>query len=207
MADTSVFGRLRKLFSTSTIVRNVGGKKLKIADTDNIQSFVNRRGIDRYHRVYSSMTGGYGSSHGRYEAAAAFQGSRLQLFRDYDMMDNDPIIASVMDIYADESTVKDEFGQILSIRSKNEQIQDILHNLFYDILNIEFNLWPWVRNMAKYGDFFLYLDIHPDYGVINVIPLSVYETIRIEGQGPSNPEGTNTVTPPKEEASPFSVKF
>ena len=207
MADTSVYGRLRKLFSTSTIVRNVGGKKLKIADTDNIQSFINRRGIDRYHRVYSSMTGGYGSSHGRYEAAAAFQGSRLQLFRDYDMMDNDPIIASVMDIYADESTVKDEFGQILSVRSKNEQIQDILNNLFYDILNIEFNLWPWVRNMVKYGDFFLFLDIHPEYGIINVMPLSIYETIRVEGQGQANPEGTNTVTPAKEMAGPFTVKF
>jgi hypothetical protein len=112
-----------------------------------------------------------------------------------------------MDIYADESTVKDEFGQIISIRSKNEQIRDILHNLFYDILNIEFNLWPWVRNMVKYGDFFLFLDIHPDYGIINVIPLSTYQTIRIEGQGLSNPEGTNTVAPAKEEASPFSVKF
>ena len=118
MADTGLFSRLKKLFSSNTIVRNVGGKKLKIADTDNIQSFVNRRGIDRYHRVYSSGTGGYGSAHGRYESAAAFQGSRLQLFRDYDMMDNDPIIASVLDIYADESTIKDEFGQILSIKSK-----------------------------------------------------------------------------------------
>ena len=192
MADTSVFGRLRKLFSTNTVVRNVGGKKLKVADTDNIQSFINRRGIDRYHRVYSSMTGGYGAAGGRYESAAAFQGSRLQLFRDYDMMDNDPIISSVMDIYADESTVKDEFGQVLSIRSKNQQIQDILHNLFYDVLNVEFNLWPWVRNMAKYGDFFLFLDIDEKYGVVNVIPLSVYETIRVEGQDPGNP---------------FSVKF
>ncbi len=192
MADTSVFGRLRKLFSTNTVVRNVGGKKLRVADTDNIQSFVNRRGIDRYHRVYSSMTGGYGSHQGRYESAAAFQGSRLQLFRDYDMMDNDPIISSVMDIYADESTVKDEFGQVLSIRSKNEHIQDILHNLFYDILNVEFNLWPWVRNMVKYGDLFLFLDIDEKYGIVNVIPLSVYETIRIEGADPANP---------------FSVKF
>lgn len=192
MADTSVFGRLRKLFSTNTVVRNVGGKKLKVADTDNIQSFINRRGIDRYHRVYSSMTGGYGAAGGRYESAAAFQGSRLQLFRDYDMMDNDPIISSVMDIYADESTVKDEFGQVLSIRSKNQQIQDILHNLFYDVLNVEFNLWPWVRNMAKYGDFFLFLDIDEKYGVVNVIPLSIYETIRVEGQDPGNP---------------FSVKF
>jgi hypothetical protein len=192
MADNSIFGRLKKLFSTNTVVRNVGGKRLKVADTDNIQSFINRRGIDRYHRVYSSMTGGYGSSHGRYEAAAAFQGSRLQLFRDYDMMDNDPIISSVMDIYSDESTVKDEFGNILTIHSKNTQIQEILHNLFYDVLNIEFNLWPWVRNMVKYGDFFLYLDIDPEYGIVNVLPLSVYETIRIEGQDPGNP---------------FSVKF
>jgi hypothetical protein len=192
MADTSIYGRLRKLFSTNTVVRNVGGKKLRVADTDNIQSFINRRGIDRYHRVYSSMTGGYGSAQGRYESAAAFQGSRLQLFRDYDMMDNDPIISSVMDIYADESTVKDEFGQVLSIRSKNEQIQDILHNLFYDILNVEFNLWPWVRNMVKYGDLFLFLDIDEKYGIVNVIPLSIYETIRIEGQDPGNP---------------FSVKF
>lgn len=187
MSDTSLFTRLKKLFSTGTIVRNVGGKKLKIADTDNIQSFVNRRGVDRYHRVYSSGTGGYGSSHGRYEAAAAFQGSRLQLFRDYDMMDNDPIISSVLDIYADESTVKDEFGQILSIKSKNQQVQDILHNLFYDILNIEFNLWPWIRNMAKYGDFFLYLDLDHEYGVVNAVPLSVYETIRIEGEQPDQP--------------------
>jgi len=192
MADTSVFGRLRKLFSTNTVVRNVGGKRLKVADTDNIQSFINRRGIDRYHRVYSSMTGGYGAAGGRYESSAAFQGSRLQLFRDYDMMDNDPIISSVMDIYADESTVKDEFGQVLSIRSKNQQIQDILHNLFYDVLNVEFNLWPWVRNMAKYGDFFLFLDIDEKYGVVNAIPLSIYETIRVEGQDPGNP---------------FSVKF
>jgi hypothetical protein len=138
------------------------------------------------------MTGGYGAAGGRYESAAAFQGSRLQLFRDYDMMDNDPIISSVMDIYADESTVKDEFGQILSIRSQNEQIQDILHNLFYDILNVEFNLWPWVRNMVKYGDLFLFLDIDEKYGVVNAVPLSIYETIRVEGQDPGNP---------------FSVKF
>ena len=192
MADTSIFKRLKRLFSTNTIVRTVGGKKLRVVDTDQIQSFVNRRGVDRFHRVYNSATGGYGTAHGRYEAAAAFQGARLQLFRDYDMMDNDPIIASVLDIYADESTVKDEFSRILTIKTDDSQIQEVLQNLFYDILNVEFNLWPWIRNMAKYGDFFLYLDIDPEYGVVSAIPLSVYETIRIEGE---------------EEGNPFSVRF
>lgn len=95
-------------------------------------------------------------------------------------------------IFCHNSTVKDEFGKILSIKTDNHQVQEILHNLFYDIINIEFNLWPWVRNLSKYGDFFLYLDIDPEYGIINVIPLSVYETIRIEGEDPNNP---------------FSVKF
>ena len=189
MADNSVFDRLKKLFSTSTVVRNVGGKKLRVADTDQIQSYVNRRGVDRFTRVYQSGTGGYGSHHGRYEAAMAFQGARLQLFRDYDMMDNDPIISSVLDIYADESTVKDEFNRILAIKTDNTQIQEILENLFYDILNVEFNLWPWIRNMAKYGDLFLYLDIHPQYGIVSAIPLSIYETTRVEGEDPENPFG------------------
>ena len=38
MADTTLFGRLRRLFSSNIIVRNVGGNRLKIADTDRIQS-------------------------------------------------------------------------------------------------------------------------------------------------------------------------
>lgn len=187
MADTSIFGRLKKLFSTNAVVRNVGGKKLDVVDTGQIQAFANRRGVDRYNRIYQSGTGGYGSHHGRMENAMAFQGARLQLFRDYDAMDNDSIISSVLDIYADECTVKDEFNRVLNIKSDNTQIKEILDNLFYDILNVEFNLWPWTRNVAKYGDFFLYLDIDPEYGVVNALPLSVYETMRVEGEDPKNP--------------------
>ena len=41
--------------------------------------------------------------------------------------------------------------------------------------------------MAKYGDFFLYLDLDHEYGVVNAVPLSVYETIRIEGEQPDQP--------------------
>ena len=54
-------------------------------------------------------------------------------------------------------------------------------------MNIEFNLWPWVRNMVKYGDFFLHLDINEKYGITNVVPLSPYEVIRAEGEDPVNP--------------------
>jgi len=192
MADTSVFSRLRRLFSTQAVVRNIGGKKLKVSDTSKTQAHGSRNLIDRYNRVYNAGQYGY-SAQSNYDMYSSFQQARLQLFRDYDLMDNDPIVASVLDIYADESTVKNEYGEILSIKSDNDQIQDILYNLFYDILNLEFNLWPWTRNMCKYGDFYLYLMISPEYGVTNVIPLSVYETSRIEGD--------------QESGQPFTVRF
>ena len=192
MADTSVFQRLKRLFSTQAVVRNIGGKKLKVSDTAQTQAYGTRNIIDRYRRVYNAGQYGY-SAQSNYDTYSSFQQARLQLFRDYDLMDHDPIIASVLDIYADESTVKNEFGEMISIKSDNDEIQNILSNLFYDILNIEFNLWPWARNMCKYGDFFLYLILDPEYGISNVIPLSVYETGRIEGD--------------EETMNPFSVKF
>jgi hypothetical protein len=133
-------------------------------------------------------TGGYGKSQ-----AISFQSQRLALFRDYEEMDNDAIISSALDIYADESTMKNEYGKVLDIQTENENIHDILHNLFYDILNIEFNLWPWVRNMCKYGDFYLYLDIKEKYGVTNVVPLSTYDVTRIEGEDPEHPYYTQFI--------------
>jgi hypothetical protein len=185
MADRSIYARLKRLFSTGVIVRQVGGKKLKVADTDNVQSFMSNAMRDRYARVHAAS--GYSSMTGQYGLNMAYQTQRITLFRDYDVMDNDPIIASALDIYAQESTTKNEYGDILDIQSDDGHVKDILHNLFYDILNLEFNLPMWVRNLCKYGDFFLFLEISPEYGIHNVMPLSVYDTIRIEGEKPENP--------------------
>jgi hypothetical protein len=102
-------------------------------------------------------------------------------------MDQDAIIASALDIIADESTLKNDMGEVLSIRSSNEDIQKILYNLFYDVLNIEFNLWSWVRQMSKYGDFFLKLEISEKFGVYNVIPYTAYHIERQEGFNRENP--------------------
>lgn len=185
MAEPNLYSRLKRLFSTNVIVRNVGGKQLKVADTDNIQSFVSNAMRDRYSRVHAAS--GYGTMMNGYGTNMAYQTQRLALFRDYDLMDMDPIIASALDIYADESTIKNEYGDILTIECDNSRVKEVLHNLFYDVINIEFNLWWWVRNLVKYGDFFLFLEITPEYGVYNVLPLSVYDTIRIEGEQPENP--------------------
>ncbi len=177
-----LFTRLKKMFSTDVIVRNVGGKKLKVIDTDEIQYATDRNSLrDRFNRLRSSTY----NLHNR-DLSMAYQASRLELFRDYDVMDMDPIIASALDIYADECLVPSEFGQVLTIKSKNENVKKILENLFYDILNVEFNLWSWTRNMCKYGDFFLRMEISPEYGVFLVHPISPYEITRIEGSDPKN---------------------
>jgi hypothetical protein len=102
-------------------------------------------------------------------------------------MDTESIIASALDIIADESTLKNEAQEVLQIRSSDENVQRILYNLFYDVLNVEFNLWLWIRNMCKYGDFYLHLEIAEKFGVYNVTPLSVYDMIREEGMDPQNP--------------------
>jgi len=183
MAESKLRARLRRLFSTNVIVRHAGGKKLKIADTNRVQQMSKDNLVDRYSRLYSNLaSGGYGKSQ-----QISFQAQRIGLFRDYEEMDNDAIISSALDIYADESTMRSEYGDVLTIQSDNENIHDILRNLYYDILNVEFNLWPWVRNLCKYGDFYLYLDIKDNYGVTNISPLSAYDVTRIEGDDPSEP--------------------
>ena len=185
MANTDIYSRLKKLFSNSVIVRHVGGKELKVVDTSRVQAFMSNAIRDRYSKIHASS--GYATSGTQYGVNMAYQTQRIMLFRDYDVMDNDPIITAALDLVSDESTSKNEYGDILTITSDDDKIKDILHNLFYDILNVEFNLWPWVRNFAKYGDFFLFLEISPKYGVFNVMPLSVYDTQRIEASKPENP--------------------
>jgi hypothetical protein len=189
MADKTFFGRLQKLFSTKTIVRRTS-KGLRVIDTDEYQSLSTNL-IDRYSRMKIPQYSG-----GLIESAMAYQQVRIDLFRDYDGMDNDPIISSALNIYADEATVKNELGDVLKINCPNENTKEILHNLFYDILNIEFNLWPWTRNLVKYGDFFLQLEISPELGIINTMPLSVYETSRVEGFDMANPQRVKFVYSP-----------
>ena len=182
MADTSLRSRLQRLFSTNVIVRNVGGKNLRVADTSRTQAYKKGNLIDRYQKIFT------GAGLSGYSDALMTKSLRLNLFKDYETMDTDAIISSALDIYADESTMKSEYGDVLDISTDNENIKQILHNLFYDVLNIEFNLWPWVRNMCKYGDFFLKLEIDEKYGVTNVVPMSVYDVSRLEGLDPDNPE-------------------
>ena len=186
MADKSLFTRLQRLFSTDVIIRNQGGNELKVMDVDSIQrsgDIATNSLVDRYNRLYSpASTSLLGSQIG-----INWQYLRTMVYSDYDNMDYDAIVASALDIVADESTLKNDMGEVLHIKSSNEDVQQILYNLFYDVLNIEFNLWSWIRQMCKYGDFFLKMEIAEKYGVYNVIPYTAYHIERQENYDKEHP--------------------
>ena len=114
MADTSLFGRLRTLFSSDVIIRNVGGDQLKVADINKIQTtgnFETNSLVDRFSRLHIY------NNKNIYNPNLNYQTLRVQLYSDYEAMDTDPIIASALDILADEATLKSDQGEVLSIKS------------------------------------------------------------------------------------------
>lgn len=204
MADSQIFKSLQRLFSSDILVRNVGGDQLKIADVNHIQStgrYQTNSLYDRFTKLYVY------NNKNIFNPTLNYQTLRVQLYSDYEAMDTDPIIASCLDILADEASLRNDMGEILSIKSSDENVQKILYNLYYDVLNIEFNLWAWVRNTCKYGDFFLKLEIAEEFGVYNVIPYTVYHMSRMEGQDPENPTKVQFIITPDGLASATDPNF
>ena len=187
MAQTDIFTRLKRLFSTDIVIRSEGGGQLKVIDPDRIQTtgeFQTNSIVDKFGKIYTNpaATSLLGS-----QFNVQYQYLRTYLYSDYDVMDTDAIVASALDIIADECTLKNDQGEVLQIRSSDDDIQKILYNLFYDVLNIEFNLWSWIRQMCKYGDFFLKLEIAEKFGIYNVIPYTAYHIQRRENFDMKNP--------------------
>lgn len=91
-----------------------------------------------------------------------------------------PELSSALDIFADEVMACDDKGKSLHIYSDNEKIKELLDELFYGVLNFEFNGRLWARNLCKFGDFILYNDVHPERGIVNAFPIPVNEIEREE---------------------------
>ena len=169
--DKNIFSQLTQLFRSGPVVkRRVRDFRPSAKNTSAFELFRKTQS-----HVYSSAMSAYGSY------------DRMARYSDFQEMEYTPEIASALDIYAEESVAPDELGNVLHIYSENQQIDRILHELFYDTLNVNFNLTSWVRNMCKYGDFFLFNDVSPEQGVINVYPIAVNEIEREEGFDKDDP--------------------
>ena len=196
MAESGLRSALQTLFSSNVVVHNVGGDQIKVVDTSGIQSTAqNYMGSGpNIHSGKSSGSGLMGGGMpGMSQGSGAYADSlpRRRLYHDYELMDKDPIVNSALDFYASESIVEDDHGDVLTIETDHPQVNKILHNLYYEVLNIEFNLQSWIRDMCKYGDSFirLYIDYESEnqMGIYNCDVLSPYHVERVEGEDPTNP--------------------
>jgi len=170
--NESLFKKLTDLFRSGPTVRR------------KVKAFQNKApgspsSLDIFRKAHSDVYNSTISAYGSYD--------RMARYSDFSEMDSTPEICSALDIYAEETVSPDVDGNVVHIYSENRKVKQLLDNLFYDVLNVEFNLVMWVRNLCKYGDFFLFNDVSPDYGVINVFPIPIAEIEREEGFDPTDP--------------------
>jgi hypothetical protein len=139
--------------------------------TERPGSRVQRRVFDTFERTAQAI----------FQQSLIGGAERTERHRDFEEMDQMPEISKALDIYADDSCTYSENGDVLEIRSEDESIVSELEELYYERLDIEFHLWQWIRNMCKYGDNFLLLDIVEKGGVLGAIQLPALEIDREEG--------------------------
>ena len=177
-----LFRRLTRLLSGPlTNYRTQTNHRLRRIQLDQYASkFTSASGADFKKTAYNPYD--------NLQAQAMASQARTERYVDFDQMEYTPEIASAMDIYADEMTTHSSLNAVLNISCDNEEIKMLLHTLYYDILNIEYNLFSWCRAMCKYGDFFLYLDLDESLGITSVIGLPTSEVERLEGEDKGNPE-------------------
>ena len=169
-SNSNLFRRLTRLFRSGPVV-----KRSIIKPDDKYTSSAFETFRKNQSKVYSNAMSAYGTY------------DRMARYSDFSEMEYTPEIGSALDIYAEESVAADENGNVLHIHSDNTKVKQLLDELFFDTLNVDFNLTSWVRNLVKYGVHFLFNDVSPEYGVINAYPLPISEVEREEGFDPNDP--------------------
>jgi hypothetical protein len=179
--ESALFKRLTRLFSGPIVNRR----------QQNRRKF-KRQALDNYATRFTSASGKQfqKNQYNPFEqinSDAMNNRIRNERYVDFDQMEFEPIIASSLDIYADEMTYHNELNSMIHIECPNQEIKSTLESLYYNVLNVDFNLYGWCRTMCKYGDYFLYVDIDDKIGVKSFIPLPPAEVERMEGEDPTNP--------------------
>ena len=170
--DENLFQRLTKLFRSGPSI------KRKIKNTTKAQKNASSA-VELFKKAHSDVYNSTLSAYGTFD--------RMARYSDFSEMESTPEIASALDIYAEESCSQDAEGRVLHIHSNNRKVKELLETLFYDTLNVNFNMVMWTRNLCKYGDFFLFNDVSPEYGVINAYPIPITEIEREEGYDKDDP--------------------
>lgn len=124
-----------------------------------------------------------------YSRTLYYDTDRITAYNDFRSMDLTPEIAAALDIISDEVCTRNERGNVITIYSDNLRIKKVLQELFYRTLNAEFNLSFWTRELCKYGDCFLKLEVDQNEGIYDCMMLPVGEIHKEVGYD-GNPKST-----------------
>lgn len=171
----SFFQRMNKLFRSGPSIQK------KIKGYDYKTQYSNRM-IQGNYGYKAAAPFGFGRNNSPFSTLGHYGLlDRMSNYAEYSQMEYNAEIAAALDILSEETVGGDDRGKCFHVYSKNHEIKKALDELFYDVVNVEFNLRLWARNLVKYGDFFAYNEVIPDVGVISVIPIPVNEIEREEG--------------------------
>jgi hypothetical protein len=136
-----------------------------------------------------------------YQHSIYYETTRLASYADFEGMEFFPEIAAALDIMMEESTTLNSENKVINIFSESRRVRRILDDLFFNRLDIHTSLPMWTRNVCKYGDDFLYLNIDSEDGITGVKQLPNIEISRKENAG----FGENSVNAEQDKFNP--VKF
>jgi hypothetical protein len=120
-------------------------------------------------------------AHNLYQKTLYFDTDRLQAYQDYRAMDMSPEIAAALNIIRDEALTRSAGGDIIEIYSDNSRIKEVIKDLLHKRLSIEFNAKLWIRDLVKYGDYFVHLHIDKDEGIYDFQTLRPEDVHREDG--------------------------
>jgi hypothetical protein len=115
-----------------------------------------------------------------YQQAIHYETTRVGSYSDFETMEFYPEISATLDIFMEESTTPNDKGDVINIYSGSKRVKRILQDLFINRLDIHTSLPMWSRNLCKYGDNFVHLNINSKAGVVGVRQLPNFEIERRE---------------------------
>jgi hypothetical protein len=100
----------------------------------------------------------------------------------YDRMDTD-LVASALDVYANESTQKGNNATVINVSSSSKYIQDELMDMLENTGLNNYKSWSILRDMCKYGDRFESVKLDARRGVVGLLQLDPRGVYRLDVDG------------------------
>ena len=88
--------------------------------------------------------------------------NRNQMYNVFDTMCEDGSISAVVETYAEDSTERNDTGDIVWVESDDAEIAQCVQ-YFLDTLNVNKNIFKWTHSLCKYGDVYLRLYRQSEY--------------------------------------------